>query len=79
MIERIWCPRCRQGWVQHYRLGGSTERWVCEECEGTWLGRAIGPIPDGDLGTELVDLGRPPLWDSIEPIDLPESDSRSIN
>lgn len=30
--------------------------WVCEECEGVWLGMDVGPSPDRDLELLLAEL-----------------------
>jgi hypothetical protein len=32
-----WCPRCEQGWIQHYVKDATGENvYSCDECEAAW-------------------------------------------
>ena len=67
MTLRVWCPRCRQGWVERFLLGADSVRWVCVECEAVWRGAEVAPIPEGDLSAELRELGLPLGWSALKP------------
>jgi hypothetical protein len=67
MTLRIWCPSCRQGWVYRKRAPGTAAFWVCDECEGTWLGSDVGPHPDELLEVYLEKLDSPArYWNDLE-------------
>jgi ribosomal protein L37AE/L43A len=71
MNLRIWCPSCRQGWVYRKRAPGMAAFWVCEECEGTWIGSDVGPNPDELLEVYLETQGSTArYWNDLE--DSPE-------
>lgn len=65
--DRIWCPRCDQGWVVHGFVRHTKEDlFVCEECEAMWLSFShIGKDSWVDFGVFMESKNLKPLWSEL--------------
>lgn len=72
MNSSIICPTCEQGEVLQMRVIDTGEELrVCDECEAVWPAGAPLAVPGFEqLADFLEDRGIPPLWSSLEFVEI---------
>lgn len=66
-MDKVWCPRCDQGWALRARVKRNAETvWVCEKCSALWEG-PLRPETAGTttLASYLAKLGAPADRDEL--------------